>query len=573
MKIKYIFLIACCLLPLNTSTAGAQEAARDARNATTTPAARVLLIPLDDRPPCVQFPTLIGQTSDTQLVTPPLEMLGRFTVPGDTARITEWVRAQDIKAFDAIIVSMDMLAYGGLVNSRVHRTSLKDAMARLELVRELHISAPRVPIYGFSVIMRLAPTGDGRNEAYREKLARWAEISPEAKNDPALAREVAPLEAQIPAAALSDYKAARLRNFAVNQASVELIKNGVLDYLILSQDDAKPRGVHVADRERLIAEARKLKLEERIAVQPGADEVAMLLLARALNRKFNYAPRINAVYSSEATRNQVMPFEDQPLHRTVSLQIAATASREVMNADDADVLFYVYASRKEQGAAAAFAEKIAHDVARGRRVIVADIDPLGDVQGADPAFTEKLLKQQAFSPLVGYASWNTAGNTIGTALPHGIVYSLALDRLANQNARAERIGRAQITFLLHRLFDDYAYHTLIRPEARKFAAIHRLNSGNLSGEGEQSTANFISERMRPEVETLWRAFARQRFVVHTKDKRDLVTLAPLSLSDFRISLPWGRLFEALITFDVKAPSTRAVAVTSQILPDQSPVNR
>jgi hypothetical protein len=26
--------------------------------------------------------------------------------------------------------------------------------------------------------MRLAPTGDGKNDAYRDKLSRWAEISP-----------------------------------------------------------------------------------------------------------------------------------------------------------------------------------------------------------------------------------------------------------------------------------------------------------------------------------------------------------------------------------------------------------
>lgn len=557
MKTKLIFLAACGLLLLYTLTADAQQL-RAAQKINRIPSSRVLLIPLDDRPPCVQFPTLIGLTGDTQVVTPPLELLGRFTVPGDTTRIAEWTRAQDLKTFDAVIVSMDMLAYGGLVNSRVHRTPIKDALARLELVRELHRRAPRLPVYGFSVIMRLAPTGDGRNEAYREKLARWAEISPEAKTDPALAREVARLEAEIPAAALSDYKAARRRNFAVNQASIELVKSDVLDYLILSQDDAKPRGIHVADRERLIGDARRLKLEERIAVQPGADEVAMLLLARALNRKFNYTPRISAVFSSEAIRHQVMPFEDQPLHRTVSLQIAATASREVSSAEDADVLFYVYASRREPSAAVAFAEKIAREVARGRRVIVADIDPVGDVQGADPVFTQALLKRGAYRSLVGYASWNTAGNTIGTALPHGLVYSLALDRLTRP-ARAERIGHAQITFLLHRLFDDYAYHALVRPEAKKYAAANNLNSSNLNTDGERRVAKYIDERMRPEVETLWRSFADQRFVVNAKDKKNALVLAPTSLSDFRISLPWGRVFEALVTFNVNAPAIKASA--------------
>ncbi len=37
-----------------------------------------------------------------------------------------------------------------------------------------------------------------------------------------------------------------------------MARNGTIDYLILSQDDAKPKGIHVADRERLIAETEEV---------------------------------------------------------------------------------------------------------------------------------------------------------------------------------------------------------------------------------------------------------------------------------------------------------------------------
>jgi hypothetical protein len=511
----------------------------------------------------VQFPTLIGLTGDTEVITPPMEMLGRFTVPGDPERIAGWVRTQDLRSFDAVIVSIDMVAYGSLVNSRIHRTPLETALARLDMVREIHKRAPRVPVYGFNVIMRLAPTDSPVIEGYRDKLSRWAEISPERTKDKATAEKVARLEKEIPVAVLDDYKRARARNFTVNRASIEMVKGGVLDYLILSQDDAKPRGVHVADRERLISEAKQLNLTDKIAVQPGADEVSMLLLARALDKKFNYSPRIHAIFSSEAMRNRVMPFEDKPLHQTVSLHIKATGSREVPDADTADILFYVYASRKEAGNAAMFAERISKDLTRGRRIIVADIDPVGDVQGADPVFTRELRKRNGFAPLVGYASWNTAGNTIGTALPHGVVYSMALDKLVRtQEARAIRIGQAQLKFLLHRLLDDYAYHSLVRPEAKKFATARKFNPNGLTGESEKLVADFISERMRPEVDDVWRGFANRPFIVDNKDGKSAVTLTPSALKDFRISLPWGRTFEALVTFTLDAPSTTPSRSTS-----------
>ena len=533
-----------------SNAAGANRTAASKENSRRS--ARILLIPLDDRPPCLQFPQMIGLIGDTEVVTPPREMLGRFVKPGRPEEITEWVRRQDLRSFDAVIVSIDMMAYGGLVNSRVHQTPLERAKQRLRLIDWLHHAAPRLPIYGFNTIMRLAPTGDGVNERYRDALARWAEIAPEAATDVKFSEEKRRLEQKIPVAALEDYKRARERNFAINRESVELVRRGVLDYLILCQDDAKPHGVHIADRQRLKSEAKGLGLESRIAVQPGADEVAMLLLARVLNHRYRYQPRVAAVYSSDAVRKSVAPFEDRPLNETVSFQIAATGTREVRDPDSADILFYVYGSRAEKGAAAQFAEKIEVAVKQGRRVIVADIDFKGDVQGADPAFTQELLARKIFPRLAGYASWNTAGNTIGTALPHGLVYSVARDRLS---LRSVQLGRAQQKFLLHRLIDDYAYHALVRPAAVEFAKEKQLNPNRLEGDAESLVEASIRDRMRPHVESIWKEFAVGNAEIKRASGRrsDVVSVA---FTDFTFSLPWGRTFEAEINFNLKALSTQ-----------------
>ena len=96
---------------------------------------RVLLIPLDDRPPCLQFPVKMGLIGDVELVYPPQELLGRFTEPGNVAKLEEWLRAQDYRKVDALIVSLDMLAYGGLVASRTHAASEESALRQLEFFR------------------------------------------------------------------------------------------------------------------------------------------------------------------------------------------------------------------------------------------------------------------------------------------------------------------------------------------------------------------------------------------------------------------------------------------------------
>jgi hypothetical protein len=124
-------------------------------------------------------------------------------VPGASDKIVEWLKAQDLKRFDAAIVSLDMTAYGGLVAMRRYGdTTAETALQRIEVLREIKSRAPKLAVYVQSVIMRLAPTGDGKNENYREKLSRWAEISPYAESK----AETTKLEREIPAEVLIDYK-------------------------------------------------------------------------------------------------------------------------------------------------------------------------------------------------------------------------------------------------------------------------------------------------------------------------------------------------------------------------------
>jgi hypothetical protein len=457
---------------------------------------KILLVPLDDRPPCLQFPTQMGKIGDAEVVSPPKELLGKFTTPGQSDRIIEWLKAQDLKSFDAAIVSLDMTAYGGLVAMRRHGTTEAEALRRIEALREIKRRAPKLPLYVQSVIMRLAPTGDGKNDAYRDKLSRWAEISPYAESK----QEIGRLEGEIPAEVLIDYKNARRRDLNINLKAIEFVREGTIDYLILSQDDAKPRGIHVADREKLIEETKRQNLTEKIAVQPGADEVSMLLLARAMNNLYKLSPKVKAIYSSEESSNKVMPFEDRALRETVSYHIKATGSREVENEKDADLLFYVYASRFEKGRAASFAREIEARIKRSERIIVADIDPKGDVQGGDPKFTEELGKLNIFPHLNSYASWNTAGNTIGTTLPQGVIFALARSKLLKSKETARRVWTAQNWFTFHRVLDDYYFHTLVRAKAKEFIVQNKWSSLRLSDEATEKVEDFSKKLMQNSFE-------------------------------------------------------------------------
>jgi hypothetical protein len=529
-RLKSIIFFLCVLCILNGlfSNATAQTQPKTS--------SRILLIPLDDRPPCLQFPVEMGLIGDAEIVTPPRELLGRFTEAGKSDEIINWMKRQNLKSFDAAIVSIDMLAYGGLVAMRVHQTEDATAMRRIEFVREMRRLAPKMKIYGSSVIMRLAPTGDVKNEAYREKLAKWAEISVE--SDTQSKTDAAKLEKEIPAFALADYKAARVRDLKINLKTIDLVRDGTIDYLILSQDDAKPRGVHVSDREKLISETSRLTLTQKIAVQPGADEVSMLLLARALTDKYNYHPRIKASYSSEATKNQFMPYEDRALNQTVSFHIKSVGGIEAQAEKDGDLMFYVFASRFEPNRADSFADEIAKAIVQDNKIIVADIDPKGDVQGAQDVFVKELLRFRIFSFISGFAGWNTAGNTIGTTLPQAVIANIKFPQ--KNKSRDERTQKSQWWFLMHRLVDDYAYHSIVRPKALKMIRENKWNAFRLTDEQTKTVEEFCLTELKPLAAKIASDFS-------SNDKN------VCAINELTFDLPWNRTFEAEINFKLQCP--------------------
>jgi len=509
---------------------------------------RIALVPLDDRPVCLQYPGMMAPLAHAEVVAPPVDVLGRFTTPGDTEAVARWLRGQDWRAFDALIVSTDMLAYGGLVASRVDAVDADTALRRLDVLDEIRKAHATLPIYGFSVIMRLAPTADGTNEAWREKLARWAEIAADPRST-ADRNERAALEAAIPADARAGYQRARARNRAVNLAAVDLAARRVFDYLVVSQDDAKPRGVHLADRAAVAQAVAGKDITARVGIQPGADEVAMLLLARAVLERRGLVPAVRASYSTERAREMVAPFEDRQLHETVSFQLAAAGAIETRAASGVpDLDLYVFASRHDEGVPAAFATRIAGEVTAGRRAIVADVDPKGDVQGASPAFTEGLLAARVFPSLYGYASWNTAGNTLGTAIPHGLL-AWAGARLAMRcsSPAFTALADAQVTFLLHRLLNDYAYQGVLRPVVNG-----ELRQAGRGGLWLKANAPEIEARIQESLVPTLAEHARQFMPVYV-----LPSPGPTGVivqvgapRDLQVRLPWGRTFEAAMTFDV-----------------------
>lgn len=494
---------------------------------------RWLFLPIDDRPITRRFPAMIAPLGEIELVSPPQELLGFFLTPGDGPALAHWLR-RNAPGCHGAILNLDMLLYGGLIGSRTPAVSTEEALGRLSVLKELKILGLR--FYVASVVMRLGITGSSPEAvSHHQLIHRWSQ----AVADPVRAAEAQELERQIPPSVLSAYTAARERNHMINQEAVRLTAAGIIDFLLLLQEDCSPQGIHRIEQEALDRLVRLTGAEDRVRLLPGTDEGSLLLLSRAalLMREI---PGIKPVYSHEATALIAAPYEDRPLRETAALQIEAAGAR----AGDEGISLFINTPVKRYGDAhditgcgpvgeesrlvevtdgsPALLQQIREALEAGCPAAVADV---AFANGADPLLTERLLREVPWTRLYGYAAWNTAGNTLGTAVAMTVLRYI-------DGGRQERLHQEA---LVTRILDDYYYQTWVRTRLNSWLQEQGFSSLNL-GDGHPIASARAGEELQGPAAEVWR-------------------LGPgtmgYSLGRFSARLPWPRTFEVEIELELR----------------------
>ncbi len=427
---------------------------------------KIALLPLDERPVNTRYPRMLGAIAGVEVQLPPAALLSHFRQPADCAALADWLRA-GAGDWTALVVSLEMLVYGGLVPSRITDDSALAALARLEVLREIKRAHPQLRLYAFALITRIS-----KNVASVEEPAYWHESGPQIYrysqkydaqrwgNEPA-----APPAAPLKRAHLLDVLRRRARNHIVNLATLDLLADDVFDLLVISSDDTSEYGFGTREKLWVKEWVDRRGGDARLLMYPGADEVGSALLARAIVQEGDQPPRFYLHYAIEADAERIAPFEDGPVRLTVERQIRAVGGLQVDAAAAADLIVAVNPPAPSQqdffnpacavsdrayraAALDAFCAQIQRWLAAGRRVIVCDV---AYPNGADPVLIEALQRHIALTELTAYGAWNTAGNTIGVALAQGIAGWQTQD-----DAAAHR-------FLAHRFVEDYCFMHLVRP--------------------------------------------------------------------------------------------------------------
>ena len=338
-----------------------------------------LLIPLDDRPCCADFPARLAP-----LKLPPRELLGRFQAPGNGQALLDWLEEQAPQASGAI-VALDMLTWGGLVASRSPQGDLQAALQRLQRLAQLPL-----PKLVFQTIMRNAPTQTNLQEMH------WAEALVELSQDPECS------DHGIPSQVLESYLKTRRRNVAIYTAAAQ----ADFDYLVYALDDSKTRGWNL----------RELAALGEVEAVPGTDETALLLACRALRPE----AIVQVVWSHPELSEFQGLYEDREAGQVWQAQSRVAGVLEVEESPD-QLWLYARVGQPQLEAAqqspgevdAAWLNRLGQALDSGVRVVLVD---LTFANGGDLSLGQALHERGWWSRLAGYSAWNTLGNRLGTGL-------------------------------------------------------------------------------------------------------------------------------------------------------------
>ncbi len=420
------------------------------------PLPTALFIPLDDRPSTFLFPQQIARIGGGRLRVPPRHLLGRAWTPGDPEKLALWAQ-EAVVGSERALVSIDMLAYGGLVASRTAACSTEQALARLGFLKTLQRSG--IPVVALAILPRLSLRTSEAQAPYERVLANWAASGVESPPE------------NVPAAIFEEYLAVRRRNVQVVADLIAQVARGDLEFLVLGQDDAASRGPHLEEQRSLEEQIRSLGVEDRVRIVSGADELAMNLVAGWLAGREGLRPVLEILYSEEGAGERIPPLESRPLDEALEEHLSLSGARSgtgrgtILLVEVPSARPYepppLEAGPEDLERAAAFKKRLDEVRAAGRHLAVAD---LRLVNRADPVLARELLEHLPLWELEAYAAWNTPSNALGTAVAQAVVREVA--RVRGGAWSLERVlesEKTQQAFTLARMVDDFAYQAVIRP--------------------------------------------------------------------------------------------------------------
>lgn len=505
---------------------------------------RLLLVPLDTRPPCQKMVIDAGKMAGIDVAVPPGEMMDYYTRPGDTKAQRQWL-LDNIKDSSGAIISVDQLLHGGLLASREAGTKADESEQLIAFLRQLKAKAPDKPLYVFSVLPRITPPPTLESSSKKMiKLSRLAdEISIFGSEADMKEFDEVMADDDIKRADWETYLDLFRRNTRLNKELIKLADEGIIERLVIGQDDGEDFGVPNMEKRALINFCHSAGIgADKAVLTKGADEVALSLLAlHAVKEKSGSRPRVYVEYNDSAAPRTVMPFMAGSVGSTVREKLLLADAQQVYSPDEADIILYVFIGDDDNlETRRSSAAKLKTYLQQGKQVALVDLSR--HFAGAECVLPQLLQQEAPLNALTAYAGWNTASNSIGTALADALIYHASLPAAASKADRAA-LEYNRLSILYSRILEDYYYLKDVIDGVNNTLISHGYaNVNDLDMEHNYLWMNdLLQQAMERRADELWHSRAAQLpYAAETPEGTLRLVPRYLHAETF---FPWPRTFE------------------------------
>lgn len=392
---------------------------------------RLLLLPLDSRPPCSDYVLRDSKLAGVEILLPPKELMDYYTSPGNFREMRQALLSMARERQpEGIILSIDQLMAGGLLASRDKLITDAERQETIRFLRLLHEENPHIPIYAFSILPRLIPPPEITLYEERLALTKYARLEEKAELGEASDEELAQLKKlldfsdpdnYIQPRNLKRYQAIHPTHEKTALALAELVQEGVLAELFIGQDDGEKYGPGNRERRRLLA---GFGSDRRLHLIRGADELALSIVTRLAVERSGLRPAIETIYSDEGEGDHYFPYMAASLAETAAEEIKliglaeAEKNSPLRQRRSPHITLFIHAGDNTPSALTA-----RHKAVSRLTGIISQLDANVALIDLSRNFTAgetllPLLSRKGFPlhQLAGYSGWNTASNSIGTAL-------------------------------------------------------------------------------------------------------------------------------------------------------------
>lgn len=480
---------------------------------------KLCFVPLDSRPCTRIFPEQLAQIRGAIVCTPPVGLLDFFRKPSYEEPLKEWI-LNETRDAEILVLAIDQLLYGGLLASRTGERSLQRVSGTLAWLEELKAQRPKLKIFATNILMRTSISAlNQESKVWWEKIAIYSHMKYKALEGTAEEKERAQtdvyrLEQEIPQRVLADFLNARERNHLVNIGCIKLVHQGVFERLFILQEDCTAAGLQLIEQKTLTDLIESLHLEDRVYMHNGTDEAGMEMLMYSLTTGQTVDVQVIWLHDNQ---HFTALYEDRPFSenlfshmRSVGLVPCQQSSKCLFVLPPKHHQYDVNTRLNDEAYTAEECEnmcrQIEHAVSQGKQCFLLDVCY---ANGGNYAFMKCLARFIPVTSLCGYASWNTACNSLGTILSQ----ILACD---GQNTEMNWL------FTSERLADDLIYQARIRSTLSE--ALEAVNEDVLCIHDIQAARLLLEKAV----------------LLHQEEMKEIFSVA---LPEFSFQYHWPRVFE------------------------------